>query len=250
MIKAGGSDDGFYTDSQFYQNRDQARRLGIPRGFYYYAGGGNPVQEAQHFVSIVGPLQPGEVVAMDLEVDVPDPVTYALQFLKQSGQLFGVKPLLYTNMNRVLNYNWAPVAGSGYQLWEADYDGDPAAVPASGSWPGPAIKQYSDGGMLAGMNGNTVDLNVLEGAEPLELLGKSSSPPAPPPKASGSKTGQTRPQKASAKAGSKHSASAPAKKSAAPKDDLLQLGGEESSGGSAAKPLEFERPESVRSGRC
>ncbi len=209
LIKAGGSDDGFYTDSQFYQNRDEARRLAIPHGFYYYAGGGNPVQEAQHFASIVGPLQPGEVVAMDLEIDIPDPVNYALQFLNQSDRLFGVKPLLYTNMNRVVSYNWAPVVNNGNHLWEAVYDGNPAAVAASGSWPAPVIKQYSDGGVLAGMNGNTVDLDVLENGVPaLQSLGKSTTHPAPP----AARAGKSQPAGTKKQSGGKNSSPGKVKK--------------------------------------
>lgn len=179
IIKAGGSDGELYTDSQFYRNRDEVRRLGMQRGYYYFAGGGNPVQEAEHFVSIIGPLQPGEVVALDFEIDHPDPVGYSLSFLIRTTELTGAKPLLYTNMNRVLSYDWRPVADSGYHLWGAIYDENPAYFQGGAAWPRPTIKQYSSAGQVPGISANTVDMNVFRGT--VEFTEMGYKPPAPPP---------------------------------------------------------------------
>lgn len=182
IIKAGGSDGELYVDSQFYRNRDEARRFAIPRGYYYYAGGGNPVQEAEHFASIVGPLQPGEVVAMDFEIDHPDPVGYSLQFLVRTEQLLGAKPLLYTYMNKVWSNNWQPVVNNGNQLWGAIYDENPVNMPASGAWPGVMIKQYTSSGEVPGISANAVDLNIFKhSVEDFLSLGFTPKPqPAPP----------------------------------------------------------------------
>ena len=38
IIKAGGSDDGFYTDSAFERNYAGAKAAGVPVGAYYYVG--------------------------------------------------------------------------------------------------------------------------------------------------------------------------------------------------------------------
>lgn len=38
IIKAGGSDDGFYTDSKFETNYNEAVKAGISVGAYYFVG--------------------------------------------------------------------------------------------------------------------------------------------------------------------------------------------------------------------
>ncbi len=181
MIKAGGGDNGMYTDTQFARNQAEARRLGIYRGYYYYTGGGNPIQEAEHFASIVGKLQPGELVALDLEVDMANPVGYALQFCVRTEQLLGVKPLLYTNMDRVWSYNWQPLVANGYRLWGAIYDQDPSAYPPTGSWPELSIKQYSSQANMAGVQVNPVDLDVFrENSWNFPKMGYTPPPATPP----------------------------------------------------------------------
>lgn len=187
IIKAGGSDVGLYTDRQFVRNRDEARRLGIPRGYYYFAGGGDPVREAEHFAAITGELLPGEVVAMDMEIDTPDPVAYSLAFLKRTEQLLGVKPMLYTNMNRVWGNDWQPVARSGYPLWGAIFDHDYENFPEPGAWPQVSVKQFTSKGSIPGVSSQYVDLNVIRGdAGVFQGLGKPEpQPPVGAPTAPG-----------------------------------------------------------------
>ncbi len=182
MIKAGGSDDGMYTDPQFANNQAQARRLDMVRGFYYYTGGTDPVKEAEHFVSIVGPLQPGEVLALDLEIDLPDPVAFARAFMVRTEQLTGVKPLLYSNMNRIWQNDWTPLVVNGNKLWGAYYDNDAYNMPSPGSFPGVTIKQYSSSGNVPGISG-PVDVNVFKSnSYDFPAMGKPAPPPPPAPK--------------------------------------------------------------------
>jgi GH25 family lysozyme M1 (1,4-beta-N-acetylmuramidase) len=163
IIKAGGSDEGMYTDSQFIRNRDEARRVGIARGYYYYAGGGDPIQEAEHFASLVPDLQPGEVLALDFEINHPDPVSYAWLFLVRTEQLTGAKPLFYTNMNRVWSHDWKPIVDNGNPLWGAIYDSNPEVLADPGSWPSLSVKQFTNEAVIPGIN-STVDMNVFPSA--------------------------------------------------------------------------------------
>ncbi len=177
IIKAGGSDHTRYTDSQFYRNQAEARRLGIPRGYYYYAGGGNPTEEAEHFASITGPLQTGELVVLDFEIDHPEAVLYVSQFMSRAEQVLGVKPLFYTNMNRVWGMEWSGIANNGNPLWGAIYDDDPGVLPSPGAWPKLSIKQITSRGRIPGI-GTDVDINILPGGiEEFYALGLA--PPAP-----------------------------------------------------------------------
>jgi lysozyme len=164
IIKAGGSDNGYYADRQFARNRDEARRLGLPHGYYYYVGGLDPVAEAEHFARIVGPLQEGEVVVLDYEIDVPNPVAYSWLFLERAEQLLGVKPMLYTNMKRVWTNDWSPVADHGNSLWGAIYDNDPNSTPATGAWDTITMKQYTSSGRMAGVESTHIDMNSFRGS--------------------------------------------------------------------------------------
>lgn len=183
IIKAGGSDEGMYADREFNRNQVEARRVGIAHGYYYYAGGGDPVQEAEHFASLVGELEPGELLALDFEVDHPDPVAYAMLFLVRTEELTGAKPLFYTNMNRVWKYDWKPVVDNGNHLWGAIYDGEPQVFPDPGAWEALAIKQFTSKATVPGINSDSVDMNTLPGAiEDFRALGKPFPVPPVPDK--------------------------------------------------------------------
>ena len=233
FIKAGGSDDGIYTDPQFARNRDEARRLGIARGYYFYAGGGDPIQEADHFYSIVGPLQPGEVIAMDFEIDHPYPIGYAQAFLLRCGQLFGVRPIFYTNMNRAENIDWTPLVQSGYQLWGANYDDNYDQVP-SGAWPSLLIKQFTSEGAVPGISG-PVDVNVYEqNFDYFRSIGYKPPAPPPPPAAQGSAAADGKAQQAAKADGEEAAAPDPAAKIPIP--DRTANDQSAAGAGAAAKP--------------
>lgn len=177
IIKAGGSDKDMYTDTQFVRNQAEARRVGIDRGYYYYAGGGDPIKEAEHFVRLTGALEPGEIMVLDFEVGHPDPVDYVWHFLVRTEELTGIKPLLYTNMNRVWSYDWKPVVDNGNQLWGAIYDGNPLVFPSPGPWTSLAIKQFTNQATLPGISGS-VDMNVFPGIiEDFRAMGMSEPDP-------------------------------------------------------------------------
>lgn len=187
IIKASGGDDGLYPDGQFVRNRDEARRVGIPRGFYHFAGGVfTPEREAQHFASVVGGLQKGELVVLDWEVPHANIVDWCLRFLKEAERLFGVKPLIYLNGSTARGLNWQPVVDGNYGLWIAQWgnnDDQPDAEPSSGQWPFWAIWQYSSTGRVPGIAGR-VDLDQFNGdATQFAKYGAGSdSKPVAPPK--------------------------------------------------------------------
>jgi len=159
IIKAGGSDDGIYEDSKFRYNQSGVRSFNIPHGYYYFAGGGDPVAEAEHFARLVSPIRPGELVALDYEIDHPDPNSYCMAFLTRLEELLGVLPLLYTNEARCSLF--APTF-TRFPLWVASYyfDGTPNHTPNVAPWLSPAIFQYSSMATVPGISENTVDVNI------------------------------------------------------------------------------------------
>lgn len=190
IIKASGGDAGLYPDGQFVRNRDEARRVGIPHGFYHFAGAGDPIAEAQFFVSVIGGLQKGELVVLDWEVPHLDQVNWCLAFLKKVEELTKVKPLIYMSASRATGLNWQPVVDNNNGLWVASWgnnDDQPDAEPAVGQWPFWAMWQYSSVGKVDGVAGR-VDLDKFNGdATQFAKYGAGSDtkpvePPKPTPK--------------------------------------------------------------------
>lgn len=162
---------GTMTDTQFSNNRTGARNmratagpLGI--GYYYYAYPTllDAPTSAKYFVDTVGPLQPGEILALDLEGNVgPSPVAWALDWLEVVDELTGVKPLIYLNQSEVAGYDWAVVVSGGYGLWLADYSiGKDGAMPSVKYWPIIAMVQWTDSDTVAGIAAN-VDGDIFDG---------------------------------------------------------------------------------------
>jgi len=186
IIKASGGDDGLYPDGQFVRNRDEARRLNIPRGYYHFAGGVySPEQEAQHFANVVGGLQKGELVVLDWETAHNNPVYWCNRFLKKAEALFGVKPLIYLSGSVARGLNWQPVVDGNYGLWIAQW-GNNDTIPDGnldpGKWPFWALWQYSSTGSINGIAGR-VDLDQFNGDVDTFYkygAGSTSKPVAPP----------------------------------------------------------------------
>lgn len=154
FIKA--SEGAAYVDRKFSQNRTGVRRLGanMPHGFYHFANGGDPIAEANHFVSTVGPLQTGEVLALDWEISPNiDHDTWCYRFLAQVKARTGVLPLFYTNQNRVVTENWTKTAGTGCGLWVAHYGIKPTETVPIKWWKFYAFHQYSSSGSFPGIAG-------------------------------------------------------------------------------------------------
>lgn len=168
-----------YKDVQFDRNRNECRRLGIPRGFYHYSYPqyNSPEAEADYFAWVVGDLQKGELLALDFEEQYSgDKVDWCFRFLERLKQKYGFKPLLYINLSTARGNNWSKVIQGDYGLWVALWDGN-TSMPAT-PWPVVAMKQYSSTGSIPGIAGN-VDMNEFNGD--VNLFLKYGFNPAPVP---------------------------------------------------------------------
>jgi GH25 family lysozyme M1 (1,4-beta-N-acetylmuramidase) len=154
-----------YKDEKFEYNRDEARRLKMLHGFYHYAypNHNEPEAEADWFLSVVSPLQDGELLVLDFEENYPDPVGWSKRFLERiSERLNGYLPLLYINYYTTKTYNWKPVADGGFGLWLAKWDYDPDGTFEVPYWSVVAMRQYSNNEVVNGISGR-VDGNVFYG---------------------------------------------------------------------------------------
>lgn len=163
FIRAGYTNG---SDSQFKRNQSEARRVGIPRGYYWFTYPDrihNSQADADQFVNTVGELQAGEIMILDFEVGSGDPA-YCRDFLNRVRERTGLQPKscwLYTNQNRTITLNWSPVRDTGYPLWVAYFDNAPNNQINTNGW-GYPMKQYTADGRLFGIDG-AVDLDIFYG---------------------------------------------------------------------------------------
>jgi GH25 family lysozyme M1 (1,4-beta-N-acetylmuramidase) len=155
-----------YTDIQFARNRDEARRLSIPLGFYHYSYPqyNTPEAEADWFCKVVGTPNEGEILCLDFEEQYSDPVGWSLRFLDRvSSLLSGYKPYIYLNLSIINTYDWSPVVGRGYKLWLARWDYNPNAQPPNTDWVTVTMRQWSNKEIFSGVTTGGVDANVFYG---------------------------------------------------------------------------------------
>jgi len=108
-IKMGGGDAGMYMDSKANTNYGHAVAAGkVPIG-YWFAGGTDPIAEADFFLRTMAPLAENDVYALDWEVGHPDPVGWCHAFVNRVHDKIGVWPLVYMNMSTANAHDWSPV---------------------------------------------------------------------------------------------------------------------------------------------
>jgi lysozyme len=178
-----------YTDPKFIRNRDESRRVDMGRGFYHFARpdkNNTPENEAQYFLSAVGALQDGEVLALDYEVQnrTQDHVEWCRKWLEYIFQKTGVKALIYMSESVVNQLNWQSVVDGGYGLWIAKYLNNPNpdyTAYNTGKWAFAAMYQWTNRQVVPGV-GPITDGDVFYGdLNTFKKYGyKKAVPPTPP----------------------------------------------------------------------
>lgn len=124
-IKMSGGDAGLYYDSHANANYNNASNAGKGIVMYHFAGGGDPIAEADFFIHAVSPLAENDVLALDWEVQHPDPVGWCKEFMERINNLTGVWPWIYMNMSTANAHDWSPVMNhSGYWCAAPSYGFD------------------------------------------------------------------------------------------------------------------------------
>lgn len=149
-------------DSQFDRNRDEARRVGIPRGFYHYAYSevNSPEAEANWFCDVVGEPQAGELMVLDYESDWDgDQVDWCHRFLSTIENRLNYKAMIYMDWARTKSADWSIILD--HPLWLARWDYSSMAPAPSTQWSDVPLRQYSNSGNIAGIS--PCDMNVFYG---------------------------------------------------------------------------------------
>lgn len=160
ILKAGGSDDGFYTDAAFERNYAGAKAAGIAVGAYYFVGKNctskpDGVADAKRFAKIIEGKQFEFPVYIDLEATRPADRAGATEacigfceHMESQGYYCGIYASDISGFVDRLELKRL----SEFDKWVARYGSQPKMVTAYGIW------QYSDTGRVPGINGN-VDLD-------------------------------------------------------------------------------------------
>jgi GH25 family lysozyme M1 (1,4-beta-N-acetylmuramidase) len=144
-----------------------ARSIGLSVGHYHFAHPevNSAKAEADFFLTRIKP-QDGEIVCLDFEImSYSDPVNWSLSFLNEIYDKLGVKPLIYLNKSLVNGHDWSPVINNNNGLWLADYPGDPVNTSFTCKWPSIAIRQWSNGTAVPGIQ-YKVDMDTFYGDVP------------------------------------------------------------------------------------
>ncbi|MCI1664637.1 MAG: LysM peptidoglycan-binding domain-containing protein [Bifidobacterium crudilactis] len=165
IVKAGGSDIGYYyTDPMYVRNAKAVRATGKQLGHYYYNGYADPTAAANSFVNGLVSYQPGDPLVYDAEESRFVSPAKVQAWVQQVRSRLGADANVYVYMSSSVTraYNWSSVAASGVKLWVANYgsnNGTYHGSPSVAYWDKWLIHQYTSVGRVSGYNGS-LDTNL------------------------------------------------------------------------------------------
>lgn len=160
ILKAGGSDAGFYTDAKFEQYYTGAKAAGLPVGAYYYVGKycisrEDGIADAKRFLEIIKNKLFEYPVYIDLEETSPasrsgatDACIGFCETMEKAGYYCGIYASDVSGFMERLDISRL----TKFDKWIARYGSKPTCTPNYGIW------QYSSTGKISGIAGN-VDMN-------------------------------------------------------------------------------------------
>jgi GH25 family lysozyme M1 (1,4-beta-N-acetylmuramidase) len=178
-----------YTDSSFQTNWAGLKAAGMYRGAYHFFHSDvDPAAQATFFLSVVGKVEAGDMLVLDLESANGQTqatiLSHALTFMQNVESATGTKPMLYTSPAFLTNYGGL----AAYPLWVANYGVSCPDVPAawktyefwqsSGTGSFPPITGAVD---LDTFNGTLADLQTFTYGTPTTDAGIADTSPPPPP---------------------------------------------------------------------
>ena len=154
ILKAGGSDDGFYTDSTFEQNYKEAKAVGLPVGAYYFVGRlctsrADGIADAKRFLEIIKGKSFEYPVYIDLESTNPAAKAGATEAcigfcetMEAEGYYCGIYASDVSGFAERLDITKL----QKFDKWVARYGSKPQYVKTYGMW------QYSSTGTVSGIS--------------------------------------------------------------------------------------------------
>lgn len=161
IIKAGGNDCGFYTDSRFEENYENAKKAGLKIGAYYFVNRDFSTKNAQKLAEVFFNIVKNKTFDLPLFIDVETTPTSArasvtiginifCSYLRKKGYKSGVYASAVSGfVDRIDTGYLNPCT----YKWVASYSYKPTGVSSEF-----CIWQKSSTGRVNGINGN-VDIN-------------------------------------------------------------------------------------------
>ena len=161
ILKAGGSDAGFYTDSKFEENYTAAVAAGLNVGCYYFAGSKfigekNGTADAKKFASIIKSKKFDMPIYLDIEAQptseksgITEAAIAFCDHMEKQGYFIGIYASDISGFKERLD----PSVVTKYSSWVARYGKQPEYNRYWSMW------QYSSTGAVTGITGN-VDLDI------------------------------------------------------------------------------------------
>ena len=185
IIKAGGSDDGFYTDPTYEANYKNAKAVGMPVGAYYIVGPycvskEDGIADAKRFLKMLEGKIFEYPVYIDLELTSPttktgttDAVIAFCKTIEAAGYFCGIYASDISGFKDRLELSRLKTRA----LWVASYGSMPKYVSSYGIW------QKSSTGRVPGIVGD-VDLDecYIDYPAIIKSRGDNGYPKPEPPK--------------------------------------------------------------------
>lgn len=165
IIKAGGSDDGFYTDSKWEANYKGAKANGIAVGAYYFVGPkcvdtASGKADAERFIQLLKGKQLEYPVFMDNEAQpasakagITEATIAFCETMEAAGYFVGI----YGSTDSGFRERMDDSKLTAYTHWVAQYASKCTYAGSYGIW------QYSSTGRVSGISGNVdMDLSYVD----------------------------------------------------------------------------------------
>ena len=158
-----------YINPTWREQAGQVTQANKLLGFYHFASVGNPIAEADFFISVVKDYIGKAVLVLDFEAGAINAWgnVGARQFLNRVQEKTGINPMIYMSAEVTRQFNWSIASGNN-ALWVSQYASmTPTGYQSEpwtdgqgyGAWSSAAIHQYSSAGSLANWDGH-LDLNL------------------------------------------------------------------------------------------
>lgn len=174
IIKAGGSDDGTYTDSKYERNYEQCKANGIPVGAYYFIGPNCTTKtdgeaDAERFLKLLKGKQFEYPVYVDIEPPLKpanrkyntDAVVAFCEYMEKAGYYVGVYGSTYSTFQSLVDDSRL----TSYAHWVAQY------ANSCTYWDNYGIWQYTSDGWVNGISG-WCDMNLCYVDYPTKIKSK------------------------------------------------------------------------------
>lgn len=162
-----------FLDSEYAEYADSIRDAGIRLGAYHFMRPGDQIAQADWFCEIL--LQVGlrgdEILACDMEVPGVN-LAQIKDFLDRVELRTGIRPIIYSSqlmLEALYPNNICPEWLKSEILWIAEYPTSPDLTNEIPAWIVPrgltksnvGLWQYTDDGVMQGIPGNNIDLNLI-----------------------------------------------------------------------------------------